>query len=95
MARKKRVYEDDDGRTIADMSGISGPSMLVPRSTSGTSENSSAQPENSDHPWEDSEMSRKERLMCVLGAMKATMLITFAYLIGLGLVIFLLLLLWK
>ena len=32
MARKKRVYEDDDGRTIADMSGVEGPSLLVPRS---------------------------------------------------------------
>ena len=31
MARRNKVYDDDDGRTIADMSEVSGPSMFVPR----------------------------------------------------------------
>lgn len=93
MARKKRVYEDDDGRTIADMSGVEGPSLFVPRSPGGKKE--PAQPDHPDRPWEDTGMTRKERRMYVLGAMKATMLIALAYIVGLGLLIALLLWLWK
>ena len=93
MARKKRVYEDDDGRTIADMSAVEGPSLFVPRSPGV--KKAPPQPETPDRPWEDSGMSPKERRMYVLGAMKATMLIGLAYIGGLGLVIALLLWLWK
>ena len=91
MARNKRVYEDDDGRTIADMSGVSGPALFKPRSTAPDAPMQDAKP---DRPWENGGLSRKERLLCVLGAMKATMLIALAYLVGLGLVIALLLWLW-
>ena len=93
MDRKKRVYEDDDGRTIADMSGVEGPSLFAPRNPGG--KKAPAQPETPDRPWEDSGMSPKERRMYVLGAMKATMLIALAYIGGLGLLIALLLWLWK
>ena len=31
MSKKKRFYEDDDGRTIADMSGIEPQPLLIPR----------------------------------------------------------------
>ena len=31
MRKKERIYEDDDGRTIADMSGIEPQPMLIPR----------------------------------------------------------------
>ena len=31
MRRNERIYEDDDGRTIADMSGIEPQPMLIPR----------------------------------------------------------------
>ena len=93
MARKKRVYEDDDGRTIADMSGVEGPPLFVPRSPG--QKKTPAQPENKDRPWEDTGMTRKERRMYVLGAMKATMLIALAYIVGLGLLLALLLWLWK
>ena len=91
MARNKRVYEDDDGRTIADMSGVSGPSLFKPRSVPTESP---AQDTKPDRSWERGGLSRKERLMCVLGAMKATMLIALAYILGLGLIIALLLWLW-
>ncbi len=91
MARKKRVYEDDDGRTIADMSGVTGPSMFVPRSPG----EKKAQPETPDRPWENTGMTPRERRMYVLGAMKATMLIALAYIVGLGLLIALLVWLWK
>ena len=93
MARKKRVYEDDDGRTIADMRDVTRPSMFTPRSVNRTDADP-GQPAKPDRPWEDGGLSRRERLMCVLGAMKATMLIALAYIVGLGLVIALLLALW-
>ena len=31
MRRNKRIYEDDDGRTVADMSGLEPQPMLIPR----------------------------------------------------------------
>lgn len=95
MARKKRVYEDDDGRTIADMSGVTRQPVFVPRSTPEDKPSEPHAPkEKPERPWENDAMTRKERLMCVLGAMKATMLIALAYIVGLGLVIALLLWLW-
>lgn len=87
MSRKTRIYDDDDGRTIADMSGVSGPSLFVPRS-SGRKE-LQEQPKKSQRPWEDTGYSRKERFMLVMGAMKATMLIALAYILGIGLLILL------
>lgn len=87
MSRKKRVYDDDDGRTIADMTGVSGPNLFVPRS-SGRKELQEPVKE-SRQPWEDTGFSRKERFMLVMGAMKATMLIALAYILGLGLLILL------
>lgn len=91
MAGKKRVCQDDDGRTIADMSGVEGPSLLASRSPGG--KRAPAQPEDDRRSREDSGMTRKERRMYVLGAMKAAMRIGLAYI--LGLLIALLLWLWK
>ena len=31
MRRNERIYEDDDGRTVADMSDIEPQPMLIPR----------------------------------------------------------------
>lgn len=95
MARKKRVYEDDDGRTIADMSGVTGPSLLRPRSPEQKPSRQEPEQQEQDRPWEDNQMSPRERRMVVLGAMKATMLIALAYIVGIGLLIALLLWLWN
>ena len=91
MSRKKRTGEDDDGRTIADMSGVAGPSMLQPRQAESHIQNTGEHPEPS---WEMPPLRGKERWMFVLGALKATLLIAFAFLGGLGLLIFLLLQIW-
>lgn len=90
MSRKKRVY-DDDGRTIADMTGVSGPGLFTPRFGKDSQENRQPeqQPQRSHRPWEDTGFSRKERLMVVLGTLKATMLIALAYIVGFGLLILL------
>lgn len=99
MAREHRLPDDDDGRTIADMSGISAPSLFRPRNVLAQQEPERRKPDQKEHcrndrAQEDRGMSRKERRMYVLGAMKAAMLLALAYLAGLGVVIFLLLKLW-
>ena len=91
MARKDRVYEDDDGSTIADMSGLSRPGL------SGgfrkPQRPAAPQPEEPqrDEPWREAEplMTPEERRWYVLGAMKAALLIGLAFIVGLGLVVLL------
>ena len=51
MARRNKVYDDDDGRTIADMSEVSGPSMFVPRK-SGRKKSPMEQEESRDSEQE-------------------------------------------
>ena len=92
----KKVYDDDDGRTIADMSGLDFPKGLSFRGVRPKKpepEREEEQSENStDRPWEAQKdaMSREERRMYIFGALKATMLIAFAYIAGFGLLIWLL-----
>jgi hypothetical protein len=92
----------DDGRTIADMSdvphgmlsGLWHPSMdgrQRHRSASWSEERETAKKQ----PWEDAPISRKERFWYMFGALKAALLIGFAYLAGLALLIGLMLLVWK
>ena len=90
MARKRKTYEDDDGRTIADMSDVSRPSLMGrrPPEVPGEAQNSSTQNRTEDIiPPED-------RKWYVLGALKAALLIALAFIVGLGVVIFALLKLW-
>ncbi len=98
MARKPKKYEDDDGRVIADMSGVSRPNLLH----LGGSMSKPSQPhqeipeeEKEERPWEDTGMSREDRRAYVWAALKAALLIGLIYLIGLGLVTALLLWFWK
>ena len=102
---KQDIYDgsgnggEDDGHTIADMSD-------VPRGLSGGIRNlfGGFSPEEHEHPegeteenlrpWEDTSLSRKERWICTLGALKAALLIGSAYIVGLGAVILLLILFW-
>ncbi len=92
MSRKTKIYDDDDGRTIADMTDVSGPSLFVPKSVP---EKRAAMPreQKKDRPWEKSGYSKKERLMVVLGVMKGTLLIALCYILAFGLLVALLLLL--
>jgi len=93
MSRSHREYDDDDGRTIADMSGVFHPSMFGHRPSSLRRREEHSQ----EAPQEESEnppFTPKERRMYALGALKAALLIGLAYLVGLGAVIGLLLLIW-
>ena len=90
----KKVYDDDDGRTIADMSGLDFPgafSFRGVRPKKPEPEGKGDQPETDDRPWEAQmgQLSKSERRMAILGALKAAMLIALAYIAGLGLLIWL------
>ena len=56
MARKPKKYEDDDGRVIADMSGISRPGLILPGEPSSRPRPQQPQPqeetEENLRPWE-------------------------------------------
>ncbi len=87
MAKDRRTYDDDDGRTIVDMSGIERPSMFghLPKK-----ENRAFQkPEEPkpERPWEDNSFNREERGAAVRGALAASLLIASAYIVGLGAII--------
>lgn len=90
MARKRREYDDDDGRIIADMSG-------VPGSVSPNWMGQSAKREEKErielHPGQEP-YSPMERLRYTWAALKAGLLIGLAFIVGLGLTILILMLLW-
>ena len=89
--RKHDSFEDD-GHSIADMSGIGPAPVLRPHTRKP-----SAPPEPvNDRPWEQpSEWTAKEKFWAILGALKATLLIAGAYLAGLGVLLAFLFWLWK
>ena len=84
--RKREPFEDD-GRTIADMSGIAPQPTIVPRRK--------PRKEPETNSGEGLELTRQEKRWAALGAMKAVLLIAGAYLLGLGILLGLLFLIWK
>lgn len=93
MKKPYDEFDGDDGHTIADMSQVPGMTGQLfgrrpPQKTGGS-------PAAPPRPQEAGEFTRMERLMAVLGALKATLLIALVYIVGLGAVILLMLLFWK
>ena len=88
---RRREYEDDDGRTIADMSDITRPSAFVPRrERPGRREREdSFLFEKHEEPF-----TREERRMYVFAALKASLLIAAAFIVGLGAAILIMILAW-
>ncbi len=102
MERKRSHPDDDDGRTIADMSGVEHPSLLgslvgarMSDAIKRPGRSAQESPSRKDRPWEDTGLSREERRWYLLGALKAALLIAVVFIAGLGLFIALLLLLWN
>ena len=91
MARKKRVYEDDDGRTVADMSGVERPNLLLFRLPPDRKkpEEHAAGGDGEDRPGEKTELTREERRAVMLGAVRAAALIAVTFIVIFGVVIFL------
>ena len=84
-------YDDDDGRVIADMSGLESQPQFLPRT--GRKDRSQRPAANNDRPWE-STLTPEERRIAILAALKAALLIALAFILGLGAVILLMVLIW-
>ncbi len=82
---KKEKFEDD-GRTVADMSGIERQPLILPRLPK--KKNAQDQNEN-ETPWEENGMNRGERRAFISGAMTAALLVGLVFAVAIGAVIFL------
>lgn len=86
MRRNERIYEDDDGRTVADMSGIEPQPMLIPRIYKRRDRADFREPDApdaNDRLWDTSgELSREERNAAIGGALKAGLLIGLTFLVA-------------
>lgn len=105
MARR-RVYDDDDGRTIADMSGLERPRLIVPRHWDNIHKSNippvpepelePEQEEKSPRPWEPSadELSPEDRRVYILAAVGSGLLIGGIFILAAVLLILAMLALW-
>lgn len=92
---KKRTYQDDDGRTIADMSGIEPSPVLFPRLPK-KEQRSQAPQSTGDRPWEGQEQFTDEQRRAAMGgALKAAMLLAGVFIAAGALVILGMQLLWS
>ena len=84
---KKRDEFEDDGRTIADMSGIVPQPTLLPR-------RSKRQELRQQSGGEQPALTKQERRRAAVGAVRAVLVIAGVYLLGLGALLGILFLLW-
>ena len=78
----KRVYDDDDGRTIADMSMVSRPALFgrLPEKEAAREEETASDPDKIP-------FTKRESRLYALAALRAAVLIGCAFAVGLGLII--------
>ena len=102
--KQQKTYDDDDGRTIADMSGVERPNLFSFRSTQSlrngippeNEEGSSAEPDYSKYyNRAPEEMSRKEAFQAIMGSLGAALLIAGIFIAVFAIVIILMLIFWK
>lgn len=91
---KRREYDDDDGRRIADMSGVDR-MPLYGVGSRRTSKQKEEDPSASQPAPEKAQpmMPKSDRRAFVWGALSAALLIGLAFIVGLGLVVLLFVLL--
>ena len=82
--RKERQFEDDDGRTIVDMSEVDPMPMLLPRFR-----------RRKDEPTSENQMSKEDRRAVMLGAIGAVLLIGGVFIVAGAIVIFLMTKIWS
>ena len=87
----RKIYDDDDGRTVADMSGIDGGFS----NPFGKKKKPAQDPDQTKNLHHEPIMNKKEEFWYIMGALKAALLIGGAFIVGLGLVILLILLAGK
>ena len=98
----KKIYDDDDGRTVADMSGVDNNSVLSGLFTGLTTSHNRKEKnrkknnraELTDLNRTESEDEKRTRRLYAFGAMRAGLLIGAVYLAAFAALIILLLLIW-
>ena len=91
---KKRTYQDDDGRTIADMSGVGPSPMLFPRMPKKATPQEPSPAD--DRPWESQEQCTPEQRRAAMGgALKAAMLIAGVFIAAGAVAILVMQLIWN
>lgn len=90
MARNKREYSDDDGRTVFDMSQVSAPSAWSFTPKAPRAKENDASPKREFVP-----MDREDRRVYVLAALRAALLIALVFIVGFGIAIWLMIALWS
>ena len=88
---KKKIYDDDDGRTIVDMSGVGRRGIFLPRFDKGRASDDSRS--DLQNPQRES-MSRVDTFRLILGAIGAALLVGGVFVAVYGLVIFLMTVVW-
>lgn len=88
MKNNKDNYKDN-GMTVADMSGIEKPNLFGFRNPNQDDDSKPNISSNSEP------LDKETRKWAILGALKASLLVALAYIVGLGLVILLLVLFYK
>ena len=81
---KKKTYDDDDGRTVVDMSEVDPMPVLLPRFR-----------RRKDEPTSEHEMSKEDRRAVMLGAIGAVLLIGGVFIVAGAIVIFLMTKIWS
>lgn len=88
MSRRENF--EDDGRTVADMSGLESPGLFGRRSHfSQAGRKHSDHNEKERNPWEDAPFTWKERFRYMGVALGAALSIAFVFLAGIALIIWL------
>ena len=106
MAKKRRQYDDDDGRTLADMSGVERPNLFSFRSTQTLRRSTppapvdekegKAEPDYSKYyNKEVGEISKKETFFAIMGSLGAALLIAGIFIVVFAVVIILMVTSWK
>ena len=91
---KKKQYDDDDGRTIADKSGVGPRNIFLPRRPEWEENKDIEGQESGEVPREEL-LQGKDRRAFIFGALGAALAIAAVFLAGLALVIFLMIFFWS
>lgn len=95
MKRKPREYEDDDGRIVADMSEVHRRNLFLPRRNPSQESPKRENENNESAANQNPPLTRKETRSFIFGALSAGLLIALVFIIGLGLAIAIMLLIWN
>ena len=95
MKRKPCEYEDDDGRTVADMSEVHRRNLFLPRGNPHQERPKRENENNESTSNQNPPLNRKETRSFILGALSAGLLIALVFIVALGLAIALMLFFWS